>query len=116
VKKSKCAFGARSVAYLKHVISAVSVTVVKSRLARGHHELLVCWKGLASSESSWVDLEDFQKAYPSFQLEDKLIVGGGRDVMWGKKYSRRRKQKQGIAQASAGTSAPTGLGKSTISC
>jgi hypothetical protein len=59
VKKSKCAFGARSVAYLKHVISAVSVAVVKSRLARGHHELLVCWKGLASSESSWIDLEDF---------------------------------------------------------
>jgi hypothetical protein len=72
-------------------------TVVKSRLARGRHELLVCWKGLASSESLWIHLEEFQNTYPSFQFEDELIVEGGRDVMWGKKYSRCRKQKQGTA-------------------
>jgi hypothetical protein len=56
--------------------------MVKSRLARGRHELLVCWKGLASSKSSWIDLDEFQKTYPSFQFEDELIVeGGGGDVM-----------------------------------
>jgi hypothetical protein len=32
---------------------------------------------MASSESSWLDLEEFQRLYPSFQLEDELIVEGG---------------------------------------
>jgi hypothetical protein len=56
-------------------------TVVKSRLARGRHELLVCWKGMALLESSWIDVEEFQRIYPSFWLEDELIVEGERDVM-----------------------------------
>jgi hypothetical protein len=28
--------------------------------------------------------------YPDFQLEDELGLEGGRDVMWGRTYRRRR--------------------------
>jgi hypothetical protein len=47
-------------------------TVVKSHLVCGCLVLLVSWKGLTSSESSRIDLEEFQKTYPKFQLEDYL--------------------------------------------
>jgi hypothetical protein len=39
---------------------------------------------------SWMDLEEFCHLYPSFQLEDELILEGGRDVMWGLAYSLRK--------------------------
>jgi len=29
--------------------------------------------------------------YPAFQLEDELDLEGGRDVMWGRTYTRRRR-------------------------
>lgn len=51
--------------------------VLRSRLVRGHHELLVRWSGLPPSDTSWVSLEEFRALDPSFKLEDKLIVQGG---------------------------------------
>jgi hypothetical protein len=51
--------------------------VVKSRLARGHHEVLVQWMGLSAADASWVDLDEFRKLYPAFQLEDELVIEGG---------------------------------------
>ena len=36
-------------------------------------------------------METFRVKYPSLQLEDKLLVEGGRDVMWGQAYTRRRR-------------------------
>jgi hypothetical protein len=63
--------------------------VFKSRLARGRHELLVQWKGQAAADASWMALDEFRSLFPSFQLEDELIVQGRRDVMWGLKYERR---------------------------
>jgi hypothetical protein len=51
--------------------------VVKSRLARGHHEVLVQWMGLSAADASWVDLDEFRKLYPTFQLEDELVIEGG---------------------------------------
>jgi hypothetical protein len=65
--------------------------VVRSRLARGIQELLVRWKGQPASAATWEDAEDFTAKYPSFQLEDELRVEGGRDVMWGVTYTRRRR-------------------------
>jgi hypothetical protein len=35
-----------------------------------------------------MDLEEFQHLYPAFQLEDELLVQGGRDVMWRLSYMR----------------------------
>jgi hypothetical protein len=37
-----------------------------------------------------MEATEFRQLYPSFQLEDKLLVNGGRDVMTGLCYERRR--------------------------
>jgi len=65
--------------------------VVRSRLARGIKQVLVRWKGQPASAATWEDWEEFTAKHPSFQLEDELQVEGGRDVMWGLPYTRRRR-------------------------
>jgi hypothetical protein len=50
---------------------------------------LVQWTGQPAAEATWIDLEEFQRLYHDFQLEDELLVGGG-DVMIGVQYTRRR--------------------------
>jgi hypothetical protein len=65
--------------------------VVRSRLARGCKEVLVRWKGQPASAATWEDREEFVAKYPAFQLEDELVVEGGRDVMYGIPYTRRRR-------------------------
>jgi len=66
-------------------------------------------------------VEAFTAKYPDFQLEDELLLDGGRDVMWGRTYARNRRARdarrvaarQGDAAAAvtaAGTSAGVGLG------
>jgi hypothetical protein len=48
--------------------------------------------GRASRQSAtWEDVESFRVKYPEFQLEDELLLDGGRDVMVGHTYSRRRR-------------------------
>jgi hypothetical protein len=76
--------------------------VTKGRLARGRQEVLVSWKGRAASKTSWMDLEEFRRMYPAFQLVNKLCLQGG-DVMSGIKYTRHHKQKVGPEEAGAGT-------------
>lgn len=64
--------------------------VVKGRVARGRREVLVQWKNVAAAEASWVEIDDFRLQFPQFQLEDELLFRGGRDVMWGLTYGRRK--------------------------
>jgi len=68
--------------------------VLKSRLARGHLEFLVQWKGAPATETSWVNCDEFQRLFPKFQLEDELLLQEGRDVMVGLRYSRRSKSRK----------------------
>ena len=63
----------------------------KARLARGVRQVLIHWQNEPAASATWEDLEDFQDRYPTFQLEDELLLQGGRDVMWGRQYSRRPK-------------------------
>ena len=64
--------------------------IVRSRLARGVQQVLVHWKGETSASATWEDLDTFRERYPAFQLEeDELALEGGRDVMWGRTYTRR---------------------------
>jgi hypothetical protein len=64
---------------IRHVRTCLESSVVtKSRLARGRHDLLVQWKGLTAADATWVELDEFRQTYPSFQLEDELIVQGER--------------------------------------
>jgi hypothetical protein len=65
--------------------------VIKSRLARGRHEVLVQWKGLSTPDASWVDLDVFRRLYPAFQLKDELVIEGGRDVIWDLANSRHKR-------------------------
>ena len=66
--------------------------VLRSHMARGRQELLVQWKGAPTSETSWVPFDEFQHLFPKFQLEDELLVQGGRDVMVGLQYRRRTRK------------------------
>jgi hypothetical protein len=53
--------------------------VLRSRLARGVHQLLVHWKGVTAASAMWEGTDSFINHYPGFQLEDELLVerGGG---------------------------------------
>ena len=65
--------------------------VERARLARGVRQILVHWRGELPESATWEDLDTFCAMYPAFQLEDELDLEGGRDVMWGRTYTRRRR-------------------------
>jgi hypothetical protein len=51
---------------------------VRYRLARGIQQVLIRWKGQATTNATWEDVTDFRDKFPHFQLEDELIVEGER--------------------------------------
>jgi hypothetical protein len=75
--------------------------VVKSRVARGQQEVLVKWKGLTAAEATWMTVDEFRLVYPSFQLEDELLLQQGRDVMLDISYRRCCKQQEAEGDRSA---------------
>jgi hypothetical protein len=53
-----------------------------------------------------MELEEFRRVYPTFQLADELCLQGRRDVMYGIRYSRCSKQRTpGPTAGEAGTGA-----------
>jgi len=64
--------------------------VLRSQLRRGAWHVLVLWAGLPESEATWEPVDAMREAFPDFQLEDELFPEGGRDVMVGVTYERRR--------------------------
>ena len=42
-----------------------------------------------------MELDDFVQQFPEFQLGDELLVLGGRDIMWGLTFGRRKKHQEG---------------------
>jgi hypothetical protein len=50
---------------------------VRYQVARDVQQVLVRWKGEPVSAATWEDLDDITAKYPSFQLEDDLVVEGG---------------------------------------
>jgi hypothetical protein len=71
-------------------------------LARGVHQVLVHWRGEPTESASWEDLDEFYSKYPDFQLENELDLEGGRDVMWGRTYRRRRDVRRTTERAAGG--------------
>ena len=49
--------------------------------------------GLPEVEATWEPIDTFRDAFPTFQLEDELFVEGGRDVMVGQVYQRRKRNR-----------------------
>jgi hypothetical protein len=51
---------------------------LQSCLSQGRHELLVHWKGQDAADdaadATWMELDESRKLFPTFQLEDELIV------------------------------------------
>jgi hypothetical protein len=80
------------------------VKVIRAWLAHCRYDLLVQWTGQATSDASWIELDE------PVQLEDELNLHGGRDVMVGLQYSRRAKQNRvqgsGEQRTEAGGAAP----------
>jgi hypothetical protein len=71
--------------------------VLRSLLVWGLRQLLVHWKGEPAASATWEDADAFIKRYPSFQVEDELLlIEGGRDVIWGHRYQRRPRGQQQI--------------------
>jgi hypothetical protein len=73
------------------VVTPAPDRVERARLARGVRQLLVHWRGEPPESATWEDLDSFRDRFPQFQLEDELLLEEGRDVMWGRTYSRRRR-------------------------
>ena len=65
--------------------------VLRSSLRRGEWYILVQWADMPASEATWVQAEEFRTAHPDFQLEDELFPEGGRDVMVGNVYTRKKR-------------------------
>ena len=63
--------------------------MIKAELYRGNLHVLVKWKGQPATKILVGGAELIKQLYQTFQLEDKLILHVGRDVMVGKTYSRR---------------------------
>jgi hypothetical protein len=60
------------------------------RVTRGVQQVLVHWKGQSAASATWEDVESFTAKFPAFQLADELPLEEGRDVMYGRTYTRRR--------------------------
>ena len=56
-------------------------TVLDRRMVKlhnqAHTQVLILWEGLASTEATWENLEEIQRRFPLFNLEDKLGFQGG---------------------------------------
>ncbi|PNX81390.1 transposon Tf2-1 polyprotein, partial [Trifolium pratense] len=56
-------------------ISPIPIALLDRRFsAIGKEEFLVQWKGLPSSEASWIDKTEFQHQFPEVNLEDKICL------------------------------------------
>jgi len=82
--------------------------IIKGRLARGVRQVLVRWKDQPAAAASWEDWDSFRERFPAFQLEDELNLEEGRDVMYGRTYTRRRRARDIRRAAERAQSAPTG--------
>lgn len=67
------------------------VRITGARTARGVRQVLVQWRDEPAASATWEDFDDVRARFPDFQLEDELDFEAGRDVMYGRTYTRRRR-------------------------
>jgi hypothetical protein len=51
-------------------------------------QVLIQLKGTSPASATWEDIDTLRDKFPQFQLKDELLLEG-RDVMWGRSYTRR---------------------------
>lgn len=60
-------------------------TILDNRvILRGQQQvpqLLISWEGLEKTHATWEDKEAFTRTYPTFNLEDKVVLNVGGNVM-----------------------------------
>jgi hypothetical protein len=64
---------------------------VRYRIVAGVPQALIQWQGASAASATWEDTAQFRARNPAFQLEDELSLDGKGDVMYGRKYTRRRR-------------------------
>jgi hypothetical protein len=79
--------------------------VIKGRLPRDVQELLIRCEGQSAANATWVEQSSVQCEFPTYQLEDALVVKGERYVMTGVTYQHRKKSGH-APDAAPGGSAP----------
>ena len=47
------------------------------RGVRAATQVLIHWKGLSPTEATWEFLDEVQLRFPTFNLEDKVVLKGG---------------------------------------
>lgn len=69
----------------------------------GHLEVLVSWKNLPSHENSWMRLSELKHQFPTYSLEDKLVLQSGGIDMPTRVYisKRQRRINEGMTHGSA---------------
>jgi hypothetical protein len=85
---------------------------VKFRLACGVRQVLVQWQGESPASATWEDVDRFTAKYPSFHLEDELLLDAGGDVMYGRTYSRRSRARDVRRAAERASQAGAQAGRS----
>jgi hypothetical protein len=61
-----------------------------------------CWfvgPAKPPTDVTWVELGTFKRDFPSFQLEDELVLQEGRDVMTGIPYRCRGQRQPNLSEA-----------------
>jgi hypothetical protein len=77
---------------LRHgAIDPEPARAVRYRVVGGVPQALIQWQGATPTSATWEDTAAFRAKYPTFQLEDELVLGGEGDVMFGRTYTRRRR-------------------------
>jgi hypothetical protein len=61
----------------------------RASLQRGLWHVLTPWASPSDAEAAWELVDPFRMAHPPLQLEDELLVEGGRSVMDGNKRQSR---------------------------
>jgi hypothetical protein len=63
------------------LIQPLAILGWRNKEGTADQQVLVQWNGMLPEDTSWENLADLRTTFPNLNLEDKVFVDGGRDVM-----------------------------------